>query len=205
MRKTRKIHVLALTSILGTGTAFAVMDNVRAASDGPNFYVGAQLGHAMADYAVSRATDNLSVSVAGKGADGGLVLGLSRRLGGTHIGVEVEANLSSVDTTLARGNIDIKITLERSIGLSAIGGINLTPSTMLYARAGIVRSEFELSSGNGSADESENGFRGGLGIQTDINEKMSVRGEYVYTNYSSIEGVVDPSTGLYRMGLIYKF
>lgn len=203
MLKTKKSCVLAMAVLLGSAATFAIVGSVRAANDDTNFYVGAQLGHSTVDYDLNYPAGGSSID--GDGVEGGLVLGISRRIKSFRIGAELEANLSSVETVIEEGGVTDKTELSHTYGVSLLGGISLTQSTMLYARVGGVKSEFKSAKGQ---KESKGGVRGGVGLQTDLTEKISMRGEYVHTNYSSINdgiGSVDPSTNIFRMALIYNF
>lgn len=82
-------------------------------------------------------------------------------------------------------------------GASVIPGITLTPNTIAFARAGIIRTHFSgLSS-------TETGGQFGLGMQTNLMQNWDVRGEYDYTQFGRVKGV-KPQTDLFNLGLVYK-
>ena len=181
-------------------------------------YVGAVVGHTMAKHEMKDVSLGPAIGdtdLSGTGMNGGIVLGLSKRLGSGRIGIELEGSRSSID---ASANVsidgtpqDISLKITSTYGVSVIGGMDLSPSTMLYARIGWVQSEFEaeanvtsFSTNFVTEDDTEQGFRSGIGIQTDLNQHLALRGEYLYTKYSSFQSI-DPSTGVFRLGLIYNF
>lgn len=206
MLKSHTKSILTIAMILCSAITLAIVENGNASNDETRFYGGIQLGYNNVDYDVDYpVSSGGSTSIDGDGWDGGLVLGMSRRLGSFYVGAELEANKSNVETVITENGIEDKTEMSNTFGVSAIGGYHLTPSTVIYARLGAVRSKFE---GAGGDNYSKGGFRSGLGLQMSMTDSLSARAEYVHTNYSSINdglGSVDPSSGLVRVGLLYNF
>lgn len=82
-------------------------------------------------------------------------------------------------------------------GASFIPGVLLSDNTMVFARAGIVRSRFS------DASVTATGGQVGLGMQTNVMQNWDLRGEYDYTKYDSVNNM-NPHTDLFNVGLVYK-
>jgi outer membrane immunogenic protein len=109
-------------------------------------------------------------------------------------------------------NTSLEYQTRHSYGFNIIPGFMLSPTTMLYGRVGFVRTNFETSvsnvfdSDNDAVDVS--GTQGGLGLQTSLNNHLDLRGEFVYTKYSSFTtyGIESkPTSNQFNIGLVYKF
>ncbi len=83
-------------------------------------------------------------------------------------------------------------------GLSFIPGVFLSDHSMLYARAGVIRTKFSR------ANSTATGGQLGLGIQTSVTQNCDIRGEYDYASYNKVGGV-SPQADQYTIGLVYKF
>lgn len=88
----------------------------------------------------------------------------------------------------------------RNIAVGGRVGYIYTPGSVLYAKGGYsngrIRATYEDSEGIlDSEDEGENldGFHLGAGFETDIRASSYLKLEYVYTNYSGAELIVDSS------------
>jgi len=79
----------------------------------------------------------------------------------------------------------------------------LSDHTMAYARLGVVRTRFSDTS------STQTGGQFGVGMQTTVTQNVDLRGEYVYTAYSSfnnsISSISSPRSDAFNLGLIYKF
>jgi len=86
-----------------------------------------------------------------------------------------------------------------SYGLDIIPGYMITDYVLAYMRAGVVRTRFTDQSVN------KNGWQVGLGGQTNLYQNWDLRGEYVYSQYSSVSGIGKPSSDQFNLGIVYKF
>jgi opacity protein-like surface antigen len=92
-----------------------------------------------------------------------------------------------------------------SLGLSILPGYLILDNVLAYGRLGVVKTYFSNSGGNA------NGGQVGLGLQTALTESWDLRGEYIYSFYSSVSGncTSPPDSAVkadqFNMGLIYKF
>lgn len=218
MLKNRETNGYSLPKavLVGFATLLAV-GNAEAAVDG--VYLGGQGGVVLvnSETTTTGGTTDAFDGNGAKGLTGGLLLGYGQRVDASHFAVEVEGGASSADYQERKGNGDAyDMEMDYNYGISFLGGGYLTHSTLLYGRIGWMRANFDwkrTSGGvtrSGSADT--HGFRGGLGLQTDLSAQLSLRGEYLYTNYSEYNfGTgnetfsVTPASGTFRLGVIYDF
>lgn len=88
-------------------------------------------------------------------------------------------------------------------GASLLPGIMLSENTFAFARVGVIKNRFT------DADDTRTGGQVGLGLQTNVTQNIDVRGEYVYTSYSSFNNkygrIKSPTTDSYNLAVIYKF
>lgn len=130
-----------------------------------------------------------------RGLGGNLALGY----GGTvvpriYLGGEVFVVPGSFTVT---GNDNLKTTW--GVGLSIIPGIMLSEKAMTFARIGIIDSRFSKQ------NQTALGGQLGLGLQTMVIHNLDLRGEYVYTKYSSLDYFSSPNADVFNVGLVYKF
>ena len=92
----------------------------------------------------------------------------------------------------------------------------VTPSTLIYLRAGIVQTSFDATATDGastvSGSETFNGFRFGVGLDYMFNANVGMRLEYTHTNYedkTETSGADSVSLGgdedIVKVALTYKF
>lgn len=123
---------------------------------------------------------------------------------GLYLGGELNADLTSL---MLSDSSNFRTTY--GLGLSFIPGMMLSDSTMLYGRAGVVRSKFNSHGGN-----LVNGGQLGLGLQTRLTQNVDLRGEYVYTKYHSFSmnagngttiHIGAPTSDQFNLAFVYKF
>lgn len=180
-----------------------------------NGYVGADIG---SNYALFKNSyGDSSARFGALGAEADIFGGFGKLVGqNTYLGGEIFATGYSSDVKAVsvgdEGSLHYKT--EYSYGASLIPGVMISQDTMAFARLGIVRTSFKIDANAAVGDdyskkELVNGGRVGLGLQTHLNEKMDLRGEYDYTAYDSFkDGLGDdikPSSGQVKVGLVYRF
>jgi len=84
-----------------------------------------------------------------------------------------------------------------SWGASFLPGLLLTETIVAYLRVGYTATRFW------GPDATKSGGQFGAGLQSDLTENWSLRGEYLYTAYSNIS-YLSPHTDQFGIGLIYK-
>jgi outer membrane immunogenic protein len=135
-------------------------------------------------------------SVHGGGdSTGGIIYGIGAgydfRSGNAVFGIEGEAAEST--TGDCSGGICVDASRDFYIG-GRVGAV-VSPSVLLYAKAGYTNARVEVSSGGVTDGTSFDGIRGGAGIEWAIpHSPVSLRTEYRYSNYqdglSRHQGVV---------------
>ena len=93
-------------------------------------------------------------------------------------------------------------------GIDIIPGFMVNDKTFIYARGGVVQTRIAVQSQFGSSGVNANGWRVGLGAQTNIYKSLDVRMEYIFALYERItqlnaEG--RPFSDQCNIGLVYKF
>jgi opacity protein-like surface antigen len=173
--------LLIATAILATTSSIAMAN-----SSAP--YLGASLG-------VNTTTASNGVSYRGVPitifGGYGAILNQSIYLGGELFG--------TVGTITLNNNNSVTTSVKTSYGYGAsfIPGYVLADRTMLFARLGLVRTDFS------SIGSYSTGAQLGMGLQTNLMQNWDIRGEYDYTGYNRISGVT-PKSDLFNLGFIYK-
>ena len=72
----------------------------------------------------------------------------------------------------------------------------LNEKAVIYMRLGIIDSRFSYSNQNVV------GGQVGLGLQTMICQNLDLRGEYIYSRYSSIDNFSSPNSDAFNLGLV---
>ncbi|RDI38378.1 outer membrane protein [Aquicella lusitana] len=198
-----KKFLLASAILAATSTA--------AFADGP--YVGASLGAEAGSFNLKDDSGS-SVDFGGRGAVGSIFGGYGATVNqNIYLGGEVFANLTSTsaDIKVDSDNVKDSIKNKYGYGISFIPGVMLSDHTMVYGRAGLVRSRFEVKESapvSSSQSKTLTGGQLGIGIQTSLTQNVDLRGEYDYTSYRSANfsgNKLSPATDQFNLGLIYKF
>ena len=148
--------------------------------DMDGFYVGA--------YAGMNSTTVDAASVVEFGSDGmayGGFFGYEMPFGDAFMGVEAELNMSSTDISITTVNAEQGI----SYGLSVLGGIPMGDRADIYARVGLVATEFELTENDVTLDENEMGYVFGVGSRFALEPNLHLRMDYRYTYYNDISAM----------------
>jgi opacity protein-like surface antigen len=159
----------------------------------------------------------LDVTRASHGGLAGLFAGYGAVLGRGYLGLEVEGDMSAIDWNIERdpnGRI-YSAQHKWSFGGSARAGVLIGNSALLYGRAGLVRTRFDVpyaTSGTSVRSlETRTGERFGGGIEIGLGGRARLRADYTLTDYSaySIEyghnsDRFDHSETLFRLGLSWR-
>lgn len=179
-------------------------------------------------------TFSASRSASATGWLGGLFVGYGKYFNFYYLGGEVFGNIPSASSNFSFsastvGNVndtpvtemigvsgDIESKYEYGVGI--LPGVRVNDSSLFYLRIGYnwvkVQATGTITSNNdvsvaGSSTKILHGFNYGVGIETVIYPNVSIRGEYTYTNYNSINAPVAASYSLsdnqYMLGAIYHF
>ena len=203
------------------------------------FYAGAQVGRnqlATEMDAVHRSQGgtlgpfNLSADFGDSGLDTGLFVGYGRQWGAVYLGAEVSADTSSAEWRHVRetpggGGRDFSMEKKGDQALAARLGYQLDNGTLLYARLGKARSQFNYRYVKGNnpgndinRDEMRVGNRYGAGAEVPVTPNTFLRFDYARTDYGSIDFVTGHGDGnnadevkfsnetdQFRLGVGYRF
>lgn len=210
---------------VGVGYRFgAATDNanVRTQHDfsGPYAAVQAGFGGLYTDNAGPRESGNfLNAERADHGAVGGVLAGAGTTFGPLYLGVEIDAELSDLNWNVSRST-DRVYSVERkeSYGAGARLGVVVNDATLLYGRAGPVRTRFTtdyLRQDTGDhviQDDRLTGWRFGGGVELPASDHTFLRLDYSYTRYGDYSvdyasGVdsFDNSEALVRLGVGFRY
>lgn len=161
---------------------------------------------------------------------GGLFLGYGSYFNNSpaYLGAEIFGNYNGSTETLATGvdddgdSFNRNVKAKATLGLSLLPGLRLNNASLGYLRLGYDWTNFRLNTsgtaaGFGSTSLAKNstlgGFDFGLGIETLLTQKWSVRTEYNHIWYTSmsagtVTGVntsINPSDNQFTLGAVYHF
>ena len=83
-------------------------------------------------------------------------------------------------------------------GVSFLPGLLLTETVSVFLRGSYIATRFW------GPDVMKNGGEFGVGLQSDLTKNWTLRGEYIFTAYSSLSYLGSPKSDLFGIGLIYK-
>ena len=240
--KIRKLRELTMKAIYTIPAAMLLAGASTAALAAPQLYLGAQMGYQSTDMEYSdKYSDDFGSNVkttdySVDGVAGGIFAGAKFYVAeGLYIAPEVNLSTSTADggneenwsyPGYATGDYKQEVEAGTSYGLSVLFGKDLTASTTVYGRLGYQRTEYEVTvSGSNrdtmSEDETFGGVRYGIGMETDLAERLALRLDWSQTQYSDesfSETTIDPFGGsftetdtfeptesLFQAGVVYKF
>lgn len=199
MRYTSSIF-MALAVAVATPTA--AQDLFAGAFNGP--YGGIFLGYSDYDADIDQPGFN-EIPYNIDGAEYGIYIGYGQAFGQFYVAGEAEIGRGPESTNIediAGNDFDVETTW----GVSAIGGYLVAPTVLVYGRLGYQQAT--VNDAFFDVDEDINGARFGAGFEVAVVENVRIRGEYVYTDYSSQEIAgfeYDAEQSLFRFGVAYEF
>lgn len=207
-----------------TALSFGVSAGAIAAT--PDFYVGGQLGYQNVEVEESSTNfwnESRSTDFSGSGVAGGVFVGAKFNVTpDIYLAPEVNFGYGNGDGGDRFSYEDysraFEVEADRSYGISALAGYNVTDKTSVYGRLGYQWTKFEASfSETGWDTESDSetfgGVRFGLGMETAVAQNVALRLDWSYTDYSSEtydneffgSTEYDPTESLFQVGLLYTF
>lgn len=156
----------------------------------PSRWSGLTIGaHGGLDFTHTEVTTPFGFGVdglAGRGALGGVQVGLDWQLPGTQvvIGASADANWSTAKFSVSPGLLEAK--LEQSWAATGRVGLALGP-VMPYVLAGYTQAEASASLIGTDYSKTLTGWIGGAGLVYAINEHVSLGAEYRFTRFDSVD------------------
>lgn len=177
-------------------------------------YLGAQGGydtyHVDGNATLTGFTGKTDLGASGQNF--GLFAGYGKTYGSLYFGGEIEGSLNNADmkfTDNAGDNVGVKSKNTFGAGLRA--GFLPNATTLLYGSLGAVRSKYD-GTGQLTGSKSLTGTRFGLGAETTLSTKTTIRFGWSYTDYQDykytgggISAKLSPTENLFRLGLAYNF
>lgn len=143
----------------------------------------------------------LDVTRSGQGLAGGLVAGYGVQSNRFYFGVEAELELSNTGWNIERDSRHGRVySIEKtsSVGAALRIGYVVNDGLLLYGRAGVVQSNFDMNYTIGSSNFSQStnldGVRLGAGVEFAVNNRTHANLEFVQTDYGS--NSIDYDTGV---------
>jgi opacity protein-like surface antigen len=106
----------------------------------------------------------------------------------------------------------VKMRMTYSYGVSVMPGYQIAPDTILFVRAGLIRTHFELTqallSTSSTSGNTINGGQAGIGLALNLSKTLTLRGEYTYSGYQSFTAYgnrVSPHNNQLFVSFVYKF
>jgi outer membrane immunogenic protein len=195
-------------------------------------YIGAHIG-----YAFSAAPDKIGVrdvatnafidtygDIAPSGALGGLGLGYTTRSGGLLVGVDLDASLGKISDTEAVTKSGLTVSSKGDqMALATLRGrvgVPVSTTAQIFATAGLAVAKYDYSiayagilNGTLTRNVSTAGWTLGGGAEWAIDQKWSVKAEYLYLNLMKAKTITDGTISTIehlqqsqiRLGLNHKF
>lgn len=177
------------------------------------WYVGGVLGYAYTDMDFTAPAGGFGVEP--DGVVGGGLLGWNRQVGNYVLGVEADIVGADVNDTQAFGVNSVAASMDWLLGVRGRIGVLVTPQTMVFGTIGAGFAEFDLpvaGAGGGSGSETFSGLQLGAGMETALNDRWSVRFDYLWTDlgsetvsYAGQSVTYDPDVHQVRGALVFRF
>lgn len=209
-----------ITLRLGAQLADGYRDAGSAPPQPSGFYGGLQAGFGQLGSELDgpRGAGTLSAEFADGGIAGGAFAGYGVTTNRWHFGLELEAEDGNAQWDHARlpGGRVYSVEKGASFGGALRLGRWLPYGALVYARAGIVRTEFDteyqLASGMSfDRNDTKYGFRFGGGVEAPLSERFFLRMDYTHTSYQDYDVAsnagtdnFDNSESLFRLGVGYR-
>jgi hypothetical protein len=131
-----------------------------------------------------------TADIAGGGAIGGAFIGAGQRVGRFYLGGEIEGTTGDIavrQDAVVGGRLQ-EVKKEYDVAALLRGGYYLSPSLLLYGRAGVAMGNFEtdVRLGDGRSFEQDEyvlGLRAGLGVEYAFDRHFFALLEYTYTQF----------------------
>lgn len=158
--------------------------------------------------------DSANPAISGRGVVGDVFAGYGQYFEWFYIAGEIFTKYTSTHSGYTLNDYNSDFTVRQTYGASIIPGVRVNKAALIYARTGYSRTFFKVQEngtpiGNLGASNWGNGIDIGLGAEIAVYQNFSVRGDYVYTNYSSFRSQLgtkfSPSNSEFTLGLLYHF
>lgn len=182
-------------------------------------YAGATLGYGFRgkdDFGLSRGgvfSGNIGRAEI-KGVNAGLQLGYRWQRDQWVFGPELSVEGGSVkDKFTGTNGVEVESKLKNKVALKLKAGYEVQPGTLVYGIAGLTNAKYEYNYGGANIGYKARGNVLGLGVERQVNERMSVFGEIERNSFKKkdvtlspgLTTVTSPSFTNVKVGLNFKF
>lgn len=116
---------------------------------------------------------------------------------GVYLAGEIFVTPASITISDSKNDAGQNLKMKYSVGASILPGFDIDGTIIGFLRGGIAYSHFEQVG-------TQKGYQVGGGVEYRIDDDWSVRGEYIYTGYSSTHGLT-PRNQEAILGFVYRF
>lgn len=186
---------------------------VATAGDFNGFFAGAGVGVNGFNSAMTYSTgtkDDMGKTL----FDGSLLAGYNKLFGQFLLGGEVSFGFSSGNPQTTNDGSTFKFTPGWYVRPAVRLGFLASPKTVAFVSLGATGKKFEAKITSAGLKKSQNvwGLSAGAGLETFISDKVSLRGEYIWTRYANKtftlgnQSLKAKSTdNLFRLAVVYNF
>lgn len=147
------------------------------------------------------------------GINGGLRLGYRWQRERWVFGPEVSYDLGDIQDDFTYQGVDFESSVEEMLAVRFKTGYLVRPDMLVYGMAGWQWGKFNYTYGPVDGDYDADGYVLGLGVEKLLTERLSVTGEYEYSNFGStdvdvvpgVNSVATPEYSNVKLGLNFRF
>lgn len=204
--------LLAAGTVTGSAHAADTFFPVQNGYDWSGFYAGVGAGAGGGVHKLSIPGEGSLNGLGGEGVFGEVTVGYDHMFTPRFLGgIYADARFGNIGPALDIEDFDASANADYGFDVLARAGYLVTPRTLVYALGGYSWQHFDVDADEFGEiyDWNSSGIVLGLGMETVIREKWTLKGEYRYSHYGTetIENFldVDPSFHTFHVGLNYRF
>lgn len=174
-------------------------------------YAGLSAGATWETFETLIGTPSTRVNLDADGFSGGVYGGMNFSSGPVVFGVEIDASFTTGKDTAIVSGVPVTAQSDWFSTLRGRAGYALD-RYLIYGTGGLAAGNVSIGTPAGSANESRFGWTIGAGVEAALNDRFTLRGEYLYTDLGSVDGTVGGSpfsaefdSHTLRAGVTYRF
>jgi outer membrane immunogenic protein len=179
--------------------------------DWSGLYGGLTAGATWNRFDTAFGTPSVAASFDAAGFSGGALAGVNFQNGPFVFGVEADANFKLGDDTKILAGVPLTADSDWFATLRGRAGY-AAGRYLFYGTGGLALGDVSIKSPAATYDDTRVGWAVGAGVEAAINDKFTVRGEYLYTDLGKASGTVGGTpfstefdSHTIRAGVTYKF
>ncbi len=174
-------------------------------------YAGLSAGATWETFETLIGTPSTRVNLDADGFSGGVYGGMNFSSGPVVFGVEIDASFTTGKDTAIVSGVPVTAQSDWFSTLRGRAGYALD-RYLIYGTGGLAAGNVSIGTPAGSANENRFGWTIGAGVEAALNDRFTLRGEYLYTDLGSVDGTVGGSpfsaefdSHTLRAGVTYRF